>query len=96
MRAEKIEKEPGYAPLMQLVSEELQATVEEPWPSGLSEAHREALSEATYCHGRSLGSLLVIPSNSYPVVVISFFPTFWETSTQENLALEASDRPETG
>ncbi len=32
----------------------------------------------------------------YPVVIISWvFHTFWKTSTKENLALEASDRPET-
>ncbi len=32
----------------------------------------------------------------YPLVIITcFFPTFWETSTQENLTPEASDRPET-
>ena len=34
-------------------------------------------------------------TTGYPVVIISFFPTFWETSTQENLTPEASDRPET-
>ena len=29
------------------------------------------------------------------MAIVCIFPTLWETSTKENLALEASDRPET-
>ena len=56
---------------------------------------RAIRDEMTYLGGPFKG-LLGTPEHRFSPFFLQHFQTFWETSTQENLTPEASDRPETG
>ena len=70
-----------------------------PGDEGLGGGARPLAREADLHGGRLRGVSRAnpqsVPSRPHIMAIVCIFPTLWETSTKENLALEASDRPET-